>query len=487
MPVKQITIDLNGERQIKMKLDTESLLKEIRTVLLDCITYPFKFVYIDEDDQEQEFPKENEIKKKLSDILDSRYLHIKKEKIIRKILGKKLDKKGDLEFFLFPKVQFTSLQLECASNIMVAGETGVGKSTWIHAFLNYMQGIQIEENIRYLLFNEKEKQEKYAKKYEKEYGKKLEGSSVTDIPEVYNIEPTVLFDNPIRLIDTAGFGDTRGKEFDEKITKDIQKLFENSNIQSLNAVCFIFKASETRFHDRMKYILDKLFSLFGEDIKKNIILIFTFADSFNDFPALNALKNENSIFTKILGNIENLSYFAFNNKVYFSDDRETFINKFEKNKQNFEKFFCFINNLKPIPIDETKKVMNLRVKIIDNINSFFQRIDQIIELIEKLKYYKYYYRYKYRYIEKDIDNNLKYALKCLNESKLYNNQLNLIALKKDDKRYDFIKQILSDKIENSHQDKNIYLLFVNELDNINFGSSVYKFKNILLKMKYKKK
>lgn len=29
---------------------------------------------------------------------------------------------------------------------MVAGETGVGKSTWIHAFLNYMQGIQIEEN-----------------------------------------------------------------------------------------------------------------------------------------------------------------------------------------------------------------------------------------------------------------------------------------------------------------------------------------------------
>ena len=51
---------------------------------------------------------------------------------------------------------------------MVAGETGVGKSTWIHAFLNYMQGIQIEENkykIYYLLFNEKEKQKKYDEKY----------------------------------------------------------------------------------------------------------------------------------------------------------------------------------------------------------------------------------------------------------------------------------------------------------------------------------
>ena len=495
MSLKQITIDLNGEKQIKMKLDTESLLKEIRTVLLDSITFPFKFVYIDEDDQEQEVPIENEIKKSLSDILDSRYLHIKKEKKIREILGQRLYQKGDLEFFLFPKVQFTSLKLECASNIMIVGETGVGKSTWIHAFLNYMQGIQIEENIRYLLFNEKEKQEKYAKKY----GEKQKGSSVTDIPEVYNIEQTVLFDNPIRLIDTAGFGDTRGKEFDEKITKDIQKLFENSNFQNLNAVCFVFKASETRFHDRMKYILDKLFSLFGEDIKKNIIIIFTFADSFNNFPALNALKNENSIFNKILGNIENLPYFAFNNEAYFSDDRETFMDKFEKNNQNFEKFFCFINNLKPISIDKTKKVMNFRVKIIDNINCFFKSIDEIIELIEKLKnnnynnYYDNFFFYtksslhKKQRIEDDIDEHLKYALKCLNGSKLYNNQLNLLALKKDDNKYDFIKQIFSDKIENSHQDKKIYLLFINELDEHYFKSSPSKYKKNLLKLKCIKK
>ena len=78
-------------------------------------------------------------------------LHIKKEKINRKILGQKIDEKGDLQFYLFLKVQFICTELDCASNIMVAGETGVGKSTWIHAFLNYMQGIQIEEN-KYKIF-----------------------------------------------------------------------------------------------------------------------------------------------------------------------------------------------------------------------------------------------------------------------------------------------------------------------------------------------
>ena len=38
----------------------------------------------------------------------------------------------------------------------------------------------------------------------------------------------ILHNNPIRLIDTVGLGDTKGEEYDEKITKDIQKLFEST-------------------------------------------------------------------------------------------------------------------------------------------------------------------------------------------------------------------------------------------------------------------
>ena len=132
-----------------MELNTESSLKNIRIALLDSITFPFKFVFIDDDDdEEKEIQKEDEISKILDDILDGLNLHIKKEKINRKILGQKIDEKGDLQFYLFLKVQFICTELDYASNIMVDGETGVRKSTWIHAFLNYMQGIQIEENIR---------------------------------------------------------------------------------------------------------------------------------------------------------------------------------------------------------------------------------------------------------------------------------------------------------------------------------------------------
>jgi hypothetical protein len=89
MPIKLIIIDINGENQLKIKLNTESSLKEIRTILLDSITFPFKFVYIDDNEEEKDIQKEDEIGKTLNDILQGRYLLIKKEKINRKILGKK--------------------------------------------------------------------------------------------------------------------------------------------------------------------------------------------------------------------------------------------------------------------------------------------------------------------------------------------------------------------------------------------------------------
>ena len=360
---KPIRIYLGGGGSIKKSLDINSTLAEIRIKLLDYVSFPFLFI----DKNDNQIPEENESKIKLREIIDGRNLNIKKKLPQRNILGDKIDSNGELDYYLYPRYEINNRDDKEIFNIMVVGETGVGKSTWIHAFLNYMQGIQIEENIRYLLFNEKEKQEKYAKKY----GEKQKGSSVTDIPEVYNIEQTVLFDNPIRLIDTAGFGDTRGKEFDEKITKDIQKLFEGQTfedsdykekIDKLNAICIIFRASDTRCHERSKDILDKLFSLFGEDIKKNIIIIFTFADSYTNIPALTALKNKDAPFYKILGDIENLPYFAFNNQAYFSNERDTFKIPFEKNQINFGKLIKYIFSLRSMTLEKTREVIKIAIK-----------------------------------------------------------------------------------------------------------------------------
>jgi len=263
MGIKKIKVRINKKKIIK-DLDTDLSLTKIRKLLLDDITFPF--IFLNEDEEEIQKDKESHIK--LEDILDGKNLYLQKEIIIRKMLGEKVETKNGLDFYIYPQRELTEIEKRRSSNIMVFGETGCGKSAWLHCFLNYLQGIQIEENNRYFLFNEKKQ------------------CSTINTPAIYNIESTNAFTNPIRLIDTQGFDDL--EDFDTKIIKDIQDLF-TKDIETLNAICLIFKAN-CRIYYKAPRMVNKLFSLFGNEIKKNVVLIFTFVDDINDITALKSLK-----------------------------------------------------------------------------------------------------------------------------------------------------------------------------------------------------
>ena len=131
----------------------------------------------------------------------------------------------DLNFYLFPNANLSETQKKEAFNIMVVRETGVSKSTWINTLLNYLEWIEIDENIRFLLFDEKQKR----KEYEKKYRIKYLGESETDTPEIYEIGPTKPFDNSLQIIDTPGFGDTRGSNY-AKIYSKIKNWKNTCNL-----------------------------------------------------------------------------------------------------------------------------------------------------------------------------------------------------------------------------------------------------------------
>ena len=60
-----------------------------------------------------------------------------------------------MDIYEYPLIKLTKHEMASSTNILVIGETGYGISTWINALINYLQGIQLEEKIRYNLFNEK--------------------------------------------------------------------------------------------------------------------------------------------------------------------------------------------------------------------------------------------------------------------------------------------------------------------------------------------
>ena len=269
------------------------------------------------------------------------------------ILGQKIESINGLDFYLYPQKNLTKEELNKSLNLLCIGETGVGKSTMIHSFINYIQQIQFEETVRYLLFNEKYQTEQY----EKVNGKKPIGFSTTNEPSIYNIESSTLCENPIRLIDTEGFGSTKGIEYDKKAFNNIKNLFKNSDIESINAICLFLKANETRNHLSLLYILNYILSLFGDRAIKNIIIIFTFCDNTNNIPSLENLKRNNSPLNNFFNNLDDIDYFAFNNIAFFINNNNFLLEReYNQNLQSFYKMIKYIKTLKRISFVKKNKL-----------------------------------------------------------------------------------------------------------------------------------
>ena len=370
-----VKIEYKNKKINQIELDVNNTLKNTRKILNKYIKFPF--IYLDNDNNKIYPGHEPSIK--LRDILDGKYLYIKKELKPRIMLGEKIDSNNELCIYLYPKINFSIHQKKNSENILIIGETGVGKSTWIHSLLNHLEKVDIDENFRYVLFDEKKMQIEY----EIKYGKKNKGCSVTDKPEVYNIPPTEAYPWPLRIIDTCGFGDTRGIEFDNKFIKDMKNLFDNSEIYDLKAICLIFKATDTKMHSRADYIINKLLSFFSDDFLKNFIIIFTFADSLTNIPAINVLKG-NLSFVQIFEDIENYPKFIFNNIAYFIDDRINYDSVFNDNTRNFNHFLQYLKELEPISLENTKVIMNFRIKIENESKKIKGKIEEINKEIQNL-------------------------------------------------------------------------------------------------------
>ena len=397
---KLIKIEYKNRNYKEIELNINNKLNIIRNELTKLIGFPF--VFLDEDNNE--ISEKDELLLNLNDILDGKLLYIKKKLKSRIILGDKIETKNNLDYYLYPKFNLSENDKKNSTNIMVLGETGVGKSTWINSFLNHLEDVDIDENFRYILFDEK----KLQLEYESKYDKKTLGSSVTDKSEIYDIPSNKLFNNNIRLIDTIGFGDTRGIEFDNKIAKDIKNLLDNYQIDNLKAICLIFKRSDTRAHDRLKYIYKKLFSLFSYDTKKNFIIIINFIDSIEYIPVIEVLKNGSLPFIKIFDNIDTLPKFYFNNNSYNTSDKLNYENIYENNKKNFNNFLKCLSNLNSISLNNTKKVINSRTYIIEQFEEINKRIEELnttIDLMKSMKMNlidydkdKNYYNYEHKFL-----------------------------------------------------------------------------------------
>ena len=134
MEILKIKVWFWDKGKILIELNINKKLNKIRKDLIIFIDFPFIFL----DDDEKAIQKEKESEIILKDILDGKNMYLKKERKNRVMLGKKLENKNGLEFYVYPKINLTNEEKDHSLNIMVFGESGTGKSTWLHCLLNYI-------------------------------------------------------------------------------------------------------------------------------------------------------------------------------------------------------------------------------------------------------------------------------------------------------------------------------------------------------------
>ncbi|XP_063874936.1 uncharacterized protein LOC135108144 [Scylla paramamosain] len=231
--------------------------------------------------------------------------------------------------------------------IMMVGETGSGKTTLINGLVNYVFGVDWNDSFRFKMIVEDSRAN--------------QAHSQTKDVTSYTLHHQDGFRMPysLTIIDTPGFGDTKGIKRDREIVEQLRKFFTSPGdlgISHIDAIGFVVQASQARLSVGQKYVFDSILALFGKDISDNIFLLVTFADG-QEPEVLNAVRE---------AEIPHKHYFQFNNSALYSQTNKN--RKFgslfwEMGCESFQTFLDKVLEVESKSLLLTKDVLTERKRI----------------------------------------------------------------------------------------------------------------------------
>lgn len=261
-------------------------------------------------------------------------------------------------------------------NILIMGETGVGKSTWINGFINYLTYDSIEEAQRGELLTLIPSEFTVCNPTDEGFDQIVvrtgqdknevfqTGQSATQTTKVY---PFRMGNDTVQLIDTPGIGDARGIEQDKKNFQNI--LSTLSHLQEIHGICILLKPNSARLTVMFRFCIKELLMYLHRGASKNIVFCFTnsrstFYKPGDTLPGLTALLKENKD-VEIVVNPKTVYCYdseayrflaAVQNDppvVFEEGEKENFAKSWERSIIETTRMLKYISLLTPHPIQDT--------------------------------------------------------------------------------------------------------------------------------------
>ncbi|CAF3706643.1 unnamed protein product [Rotaria sp. Silwood1] len=285
-------------------------------------------------------------------------------------------------------------------NVLLLGESGVGKSTFINAFVNYLQFETFEAArssdpvilmpVSFLLTVGHSFEEQIVKFGDADSNEDYDhpGQSVTQHCKsyVFKIDTHTYF----RIIDTPGMGDTRGLDQDDYNMQHILSFI--NNLSHLNAICILLKPNESKLNIVLRSYFTHLLNFLSENARHNIIFCFTNTRStffapgdtaplikkmINNLPTKDIPFNKSNVFC-----FDNEAFrylIALQNKIEFDTyEEEEYQTSWKVSVTESNRLFQYISEtLDPYDHSQWQSIEHLQIKI-------SQRIFPILETMRNM-------------------------------------------------------------------------------------------------------
>ncbi|XP_062372999.1 uncharacterized protein LOC134060342 isoform X2 [Sardina pilchardus] len=254
--------------------------------------------------------------------------------------------------------------------ILLVGETGSGKTTLLNTIINHMIGVKFEDKVWFEI-TEEEGENQYI----------CQTSAVT----VYEVHVETL-QTSLTIIDTPGYGDTRGADHDKTIADHLGELIESYvGIDRIDAVGLVVKASQNQLADIQRCI-NSVLSFFGRDMKDNIVILITHSDGLPPTNALNSIKNAKiKCATEVDGEPV---HFLFNNRQcepHEENQAKHYKRFWSLGDESTEGFFEFIQRVTEKSLKMTGNVLKKRIQLEACLRDLTANINKVSEEENELK------------------------------------------------------------------------------------------------------